>query len=369
LSNGHTIRIGLIGTGNIGKIHLTGLASLKQSGLLDIEVSAICDLDEENLKITSEFFEIPQTYQEYKDLVNDENVDVVYICAPTNRHMDMVKEAAKAKKQIFCEKPLAHSFIQATELLGVAIDADIKAAAGLVLRYDQFVLYAKKLIETHEFGLPMLAHIRDDQHFPVDYVYHSKWRGQKSQAGGGTLIEHSIHDIDLLRWLFGDVDEVYARVNNFSGREVEDHASVMMSHKSGCVSTLDSIWHWIDRPNERRIEFFFEKGYIGIALESGKRYLEYQLLDQAPIRIWHEQADVALLEYLGLHSKNNLSIDAVEALTCVGPERYAALSYAFLSTINTDINPTPNFKDAVAAHNIIDAAYESAEQNLPIVLL
>ncbi len=361
--------MGLIGTGNIGKIHLTGLASIKEARLLNLEITALCDIDAETLASTAELFEVPNIYEDYLNLIHSPNVDVVYVCTPTNKHIDMVKAAAKAGKQIFCEKPLAHSCPQATEMLGVVMDANVKSVAGLVLRYDQFLLYAKQLIETHEFGQPMLAHIRDDQRFPIDYIYYSKWRGVKSQAGGGTLIEHSIHDIDVLRWFFGDVEEVYAKINHFSGKEVEDHASLIMTHKNGAVSTLDSIWHWVDRPNERSIEFFFEKGYLGIRLESGKRYLEYQLLDEQPIRIWQEKADDALLEYLGLHSKNNLSQDAIEALTSVGPERYAALSYAFLSSLETDVTPSPSFKDAVAAHGIVDAAYESANKNRPVSIL
>ncbi|MFW9920637.1 MAG: Gfo/Idh/MocA family protein [Candidatus Thorarchaeota archaeon] len=369
MSNGQKIRVGVIGTGNIGKIHLTGLLSIKESGLLDVEITALCDIDVETLNSASNLFGVPTVYEDYIDLVQDKNVDVVYVCTPTNKHIDMVKAAAKAGKQIFCEKPLAHSCPQATELLSVVMDSNVKSVAGLVLRYDQFLLYAKHLIETHEFGQPMLAHIRDDQRFPIDYIYYSKWRGFKSQAGGGTLIEHSIHDIDVLRWFFGDVDDVYARINHFSGKEVEDQASLIMTHKNGAVSTLDSVWHWVDRPNERNIEFFFEKGYLGIRLESGKRYLEYQLLDNSPLRIWQETANDALLGHLGLQSKNSMSQDAIDTLTSVGPERYAALSYAFLSSLSTDAVPSPSFKDAVAAHRIVDAAYESANKKRPVDLL
>ncbi len=369
MSNGQTVRVGLIGTGNIGKIHLTGLSSLKESGLLDVQVTALCDTDKESLSLASNLFEVPIVYEDYMALVNDENVDVVYVCTPTNKHMDMVKAAAKAKKQVFCEKPLAHSCPQASEMLGVVIDSKVKSVVGLVLRYDQFLLYAKKLIETHSFGRPMLAHIRDDQRFPIGYLYRSKWRGVKSKAGGGTLLEHSIHDIDIIRWFFGDVVDVFAKVNYFSGKDVEDHASLILSHKNGAVSTLDSVWHWVDRPNERSIEFFFEKGYLAINLESGKRYLEYQLADEPPIRIWQEKADDVLLERLGLHSKNSISPDAVETLTSIGGERYAALSYAFLNAVTNGDEPTPSFKDAVAAHRIVDAAYESAAKRRPVGLL
>ncbi|MDF1539189.1 MAG: Gfo/Idh/MocA family oxidoreductase [Candidatus Thorarchaeota archaeon] len=368
LINGQQIRVGLIGTGNIGKIHLSGIAALKEAGLLNVEIVALCDIDHEVLQSAGDLFEVKKLYEDFKDLVNDDDVDVVYVCTPTNKHMDMVQAAARAKKQIFCEKPLAHSCPQARTLQAVTQDQGVNATVGLVLRFDQFLLYAKKLLQENDFGKPMLAHIRDDQRFPVDYSYYSKWRGEKALAGGGTLIEHSIHDIDILRWFFGEVETVFAKVSNFYGREVEDHASLIITHVDGKVSTLDSIWHWIDRPNERAIEFFFEKGYIGIRLESGKRYLEYHLKDQDPVRIWQENADIALIENLGLHSRN-MSPEAVETITSVGTERYAALSYSFLSSIQTGQPLSPNFVDAVAAHRIVDAAYESANKDRQVDLL
>ncbi len=359
------IGIGLIGTGNIGSVHLTGFLALKEANLLDIEIAAICDIDAESLKTAVELFEPLKTYDNYEDLVNDANVDIVYVCTPTYQHSDMVKASINANKPVLCEKPLAHSCPQARELMMVSQTAQVKTGVGLVLRYDQFLLYAKHLVDTKDFGRPILAHIRDDQRFPVDYSYYSKWRGDKSIAGGGTLIEHSIHDIDVFSWFFGEIESVYAKVGFVAEREVEDHASLVMTHKNGVVSTLDSIWHWVERPNERRIEFFFEKGFIGITLESGNRFLEYHMQDEDPVRINEETANNVLLETLDLHAKN-LSPDAYEALTSVGGERYAAMSYAFLKTIEIGGVPKPDFMDAVAAHKIVDAAYESAVENRPV---
>ncbi|MFW9847617.1 MAG: Gfo/Idh/MocA family protein [Candidatus Thorarchaeota archaeon] len=368
MSTGQSIRVGLIGTGNIGKIHLIGISSLKQAGLLDVEIVALCDTDKEVLNSAAELFEVDTVYEDYNELVNDEQVDVVYVCTPTNSHMDIVKAAARAKKQVFCEKPLAHSCPQARNLVAVTQDEGVKSSVGLVLRFDQYLLYAKKLIDEHDFGKPILAHIRDDQRFPVDYKYFSQWRGEKALAGGGTLIEHSIHDIDVLQWFFGDIVSVYAKISHISGKEVEDHASLLMTHKDGTTSTLDSIWHWVERQNERSIEFFFEKGFIGIRLESGNRYLEYQLQGEGPVRIGQENADPALIEELGLHSRN-MSPDALETITSNGTERYAALNFAFLSNMNIEENISPSFMDAVAAHKVVDAAYESAIKNRQIDLL
>ncbi|MBD3406646.1 MAG: hypothetical protein GF411_11075 [Candidatus Lokiarchaeota archaeon] len=361
------IRLGLIGTGTIGKMHLLSLAALRESKLIDLEISAICDIESSTLKNASELFEVETTYSDYQNLIDDEDVNVVYVCTPTNKHRDMVIAAAKAQKAVFCEKPLAHSGPQAQDLYMITKSHNIQAAIGLVLRFDQFLVHAKQLIQKYDFGKPMLAHIRDDQRFPVDYIYASKWRMDRSIAGGGTLIEHSIHDIDVLQWFFGPVEHVYATVNNFNGFDVEDHASLVLTHHDGCVSTLDSVWHWVERPNERRFEFFFENGYLGIKLESDKRYVEYQLKGERPVKLWAESVNTTLIEHLDL-DEQNLSTEAYETLTQVGSERYAALSYSFLKSIRDQTEMVPGFKEGVSAHRIVDAAYESADKAARISL-
>lgn len=349
-------------------MHLLGITALRDAGLVNVEIAALCDIDPESLQRAAELYEVNQTYADYNELVNDENVHIVYVCTPTNKHTDMVKAAAKASKDVFCEKPLAHSTPQARELFAVVKSEEIKAGVGLVLRFDPFLLFAKKLIESKDMGRPMLAHIRDDQRFPVDYGFYTQWRGDRSVAGGGTLIEHSIHDIDLLRWFFGDISSVYAKVGFFSEREVEDHASLIIAHKDGVVSTLDSVWHQVDRQNERMLEFFFESGYIHITLETENRWLEYQLKDEVPVRVDIQSANLALLETLGVHSKN-MAPEAIDAITNVGTERFSALSYSFIKSVQSDANPSPSFLDAIEAHRVVDAAYESANKNRVVDLL
>ena len=189
--------MGLIGTGNIGRAHLTGLSALLETKLVSAELAAICDTDSESLKQTSDLFNIGTTYEDFNKLINDESVSLVYICTPTNKHIDMVKSAANARKDIFCEKPLAHSSVQARDMYAVASDAGVKTGVGLVLRYNQFLIHAKRLIAANDFGPPKLAHIRDDQHYPIDHGYYSQWRGDKSldgaSAGAGVEGFHVDH--------------------------------------------------------------------------------------------------------------------------------------------------------------------------------
>ncbi len=362
------LRIGLIGIGKTGRKHLSALTAIKNSGLLGLEITAICDTDESKAKKFAQEFGVPVFYDNHEDLVNDEKVDIVYVCAPTSKHRDMVKAAARAKKAVYCEKPLAHSAPQVREINAVSIDSSVKTGAGLILRYDPFLLYAKNLIEKYDFGKPHLAHIRNDQRFPLDKEDYTQWRGENSVLGGGILLEQCIQDIDILNWFFGDVVSVYAQVGFFTERGFEDQASLVMKHKDGTSSSIDAVWHSVERPDERNIEFFFDKGYIRITLESDNNFLDYHLQGTGPVRIRSENVEDVLLNHLGISSKNK-ALEVREPLVDPGINRHAALSYAFLKAILSNETPSPNFQDAVAAHQIVDAAYESASKGSPIDVL
>ncbi len=362
------LRLGIIGTGNIGRAHLTALSSLKKTNLANFQLTAVCDIDSKSAQKAANDFDIPTIYENYDELLSNDEINVVYVCTPTSKHTDIVKAAAEAGKAIYCEEPLAHSCPQARTLMAVTQDANVPSGAGFLLRYDPFILYAKNLLERNDLGKPMLAHIRTDHMYTEEFEKMNEWRGDAQIVGGGTLVEHCVHDIDFLTWFFGPITDVFAKVGFFADRGVEDLASLMMTHKDGSISTLDSIWHSIDRPDERHIELFFENGFIGITLESGNRFLEYHLKGDGPIRINAETADMFLLEHIGVQSKNG-SIETYGVLVDTTNNRYAALSYAFLRAIKSGENPSPNFLDAVAAHTIVDAAYESATAGARIEIL
>ena len=362
------LRLGLIGIGKTGSTHLAALTAIKNSGLLALEITAICDSDKSKAKKIAKEFNIPVFYDNHEDLVNDENVDVVYVCTPTSKHIDMVKDAAKANKAVYCEKPVAHSCPQVSELNAVAMDSSVPTSAGFILRYDPFLLYAKELLQKHDFGSPTLAHIRDDQQFPQEQEDYAQWRGENSVPGGGILLERCTQDIDILIWFFGEVNNVYARVGFFSELSIEDQASLVIQHEDGPTTSINAVWHSVERPDEKSIEFFFEKGYIGITLESGNNYLDYHLQGEDPIRIHSENVENVLLDHLGISSRN-IALEVRELLVNTGINRHAALSYAFLKAVISKETPSPTFLDAVAVHKIVDAAYESANMGVPIDVL
>ena len=360
--------LGLIGIGSVGLAHLNALANLERAELIDYDLRAVCDNDAAVLKSASEIFNIKTAFTNYRDLISKPDVDVIFVMTPTNKHGDIIKAAAKAGKAVYSKKPLAHSAPQARDLNAVVIDHNVPSGVGLVLRHDPFVLYARSLLDKHDFGRPMSAHIRTDQRLPEGVLNQNGIASDVEVPGRGTLVEQSIHDLDLLSWFFGTPKSVSAKFGFFSGSGLEDLATVVLEHEGGTISTLNSIWHSIDRVNERRIEFFFENGFIGITLESGKNKLDYQIGDEAPVRIHPETADLALLDHLGI-DPNNLPSEAYDTLTSGPLQRYAAASYCFLNAVKSGNMPVPNFMDAVSVHNIVDAAYESANRGTPVELL
>ena len=229
-------------------------------------------------------------------------------------------------------------------------------------------MYAKRLVEKHDFGKPLLAHIHDDQQFPLDQEDYAQWRGNKAVPGGGILLHQSIQDIDILNWFYGEIVNVYAQVGFYGDRGIEDQASLIMQHKNGATSTIDSLWHWLDRPDERKIEFFLEKGFIGITLESGNTHLDYHLRGKDQVRVHSANAEEALLEHLDITS-NNHALSIRESLSDGVINKHLALSYNFLKAVLSEEIPSPNFLEAASAHRIVDAAYESANKRLPIDIL
>ncbi|MFW9810264.1 MAG: Gfo/Idh/MocA family protein [Candidatus Thorarchaeota archaeon] len=368
MNNEAGLRLGLIGIGKTGRTHLAALTAINNSGLLGFKITAICDSDNLKAKKLAKEFGISKIYENHEDLVNDEHVDVVYVCTPTSKHREMVKAAARAKKAVYCEKPVAHSCPQVRELNSIALDNAVKTSAGLNLRFDPFLLYAKKLIEKHDFGKPILAHIRDDQQFPLEKEDYTQWRGENSVPGGGIILEQCVHDIDVLNWFFGDIVNVYAQVGFFSERGIEDQASLVMRHKDGTSSTVDAVWHLVERSEERNFEFFFERGYIHVVLESGNKYLDYQLQGEDSVRIHSENVEDILLDHLGISAKK-IALGIREPLKDLSINKQVALSYSFLKSVRSSETYSPNFQDAVEAHKIVDAAYESANQGIPIDVL
>ncbi len=348
-------RVGLIGAGNIGRFHSRGLRGITRMGLVDAKYVAVCDREIERAESFARIADLELATSDPDELIASPLVNTIYVCTWTGEHKPLVLKAAAAGKHVFCEKPLARNLEEAREILAAVRAAGVRHQVGLVLRHSPICLVLKELMSDPELGRPMAVCFRDDQFFPIQGHYASSWRKDVARTGGGALIEHSIHDIDILSFILGDIASVRAITCNFAGHDgVEDLGAVTLHFASGATGQLMSLWHDIlSRGSGRYLEFFFERGYFATDQDffGDIKYETYATNGPAVLR--DEEIRQRYLEMIGLAGNE----DIAQALA-----RYSLEDYFFLRAIAEERDPYPGFEVAVRAHEYIDAIYRSAAQ-------
>lgn len=353
------MKIGILGAGLIGCEHLTGLADLIERGVVDASLAGVFDIDQARALGAAERFGIGRRFETAEDLVASDEVEVVFVTTWTGAHREGVDLCCRAGKPVFCEKPLARDLAEARAMQAAVEAAGIPNQIGLILRTSPAYGFAKGLCEREDLGRLMAVNFRDDQYFPIQGRYGSEWRADRALAGGGTFIEHSIHDVDLMRWMFGDFTRVQATTRAFAGHAgIEDMAAVSATLAAGAQVQFLSIWHQIlSRPSTRALEIFFERGRIAVEQEVfGPVTLERG--DDA-IHIF-EQADIAQA-YL----QTNPDLMPL-GLQVASPQ--AVEDYRFLAALADARPPEPDFSVGVEAHEVVEAAYRAAADGAPVDL-
>jgi predicted dehydrogenase len=252
-----TVRVGFLGGGLIASYH----GKMLHTSAADAEIAVVHDPD----RAKGEAFaaasgaERVDTEEELFD-----RVDAVYVCTWTSEHPRLVAEAARRGLAVFCEKPLATDLGAAVDMVEAVRAAGVTNQVGLVLRDSPAFLYLKMMIDRPESGRVMNVVFRDDQYIPVQGMYASTWRGDRTRAGAGTLLEHSIHDLDLLEWMLGPSRRVSALSANHHGLDgIEDAVVTSVGFEGGALASLTSVWHDVlARPSQRRVEVFCERAYL-----------------------------------------------------------------------------------------------------------
>jgi predicted dehydrogenase len=287
-----------------------------------------------------------------------DSCDAVYVCTWTSEHARLVAAAAERGLHVFCEKPLATDLIGAERMTQLVAQAGITNQVGLVLRHSPAFRFAKLLVDDPAAGKVMSVVIRDDQFIPVQGHYGSAWRADRSRAGAGTLLEHSIHDVDLLRWIVGDVDSVSAHTANHHGHDgIEDIAAVTMRFHNGALGTLTSVWHDnLARPSLRRLEVFCQHRYVVVDGDDWIGPVSWTDSDGSGGSL----AGDSLAEALAVRAPAG---EHVGSRTGDNPDS------EFIRAILESRPAAPDFATALRAHQIVDAIYRSAAANAsPIIV-
>lgn len=334
-SMGDQPRIGFLGAGLIATYHSK---SLRHCGA-PVERVGVYDTDPRR---AASFADASgHTAMAGEDEVLD-TCDAVYICTWTSEHLRQVEKASGRGLAIFCEKPLSFDLASAEKMAAMVDNAGVVNQVGLVLHRSPAYVWARQLIDDKAAGQVIGIVFRDDQYIPIQGMYGSTWRGDRTLAGSGALLEHSIHDVDMLRFLIGEIERVSAHTANFHGHDgIEDVATSTVRFDNGALGTLASIWHDnLARPNSRRVEIFCTRRHI--VIEGDDWY--------GPVSWTDTDGQTQTL------GDAHLS-DAVAAIRD-GSENPDG---EFIRSVVAGTPASPDFADAVKAHRIVDAMYRSAE--------
>jgi predicted dehydrogenase len=350
-----TLKVGLIGCGHIGRFHARNIKDVQSRGLVDVDYHAVCDRDIDHAEQFARIGGCAIATSAAEDVIA--NCDAVYICTETAEHPALVEAAAAAGRHVFCEKPLARSLAEAEAMTAAVRAAGVTHQVGLVLHFSPvYRVLADEL--SRDAGIVLTAHLRDDQSFPIGSHYGSTWRSSVARAGGGTLLEHSIHDVDLLRRLLGEIRSVRCHTRNVSGHSgIEDVALVTFQHDGGHRSTLTSVWHDIgSRQSSRHLEVFCR----GARFETDQDYFGALTIERGDEPRVTRSSDEVLARFMALEELRPRDED-LRLLGGLGDRR-------FLQAAAAGLPARPGFDEALTAHRIVDACYRSAAENRDVTL-
>jgi myo-inositol 2-dehydrogenase / D-chiro-inositol 1-dehydrogenase len=337
-----SVRVGFYGAGFITRFHVAALGASR----VDHEIVAVHDPDAARAAaFAAEHGGVAVGEDELL-----ERVDAVYVTAWTAEHPRLVAKAAAAGRAVFCEKPLAVDAPTAERMVAGVEAAGVVNQVGLVLRFLPSFRWLRRLVHDERAGRVLAVVFRDDQYIPDQGIYGSTWRVDPARAGRGTLLEHSIHDIDILLWTFGPVSRVSGVVREVHGHDrIDDVAVARLDFADGAVGTLTSVWHDVlERPSLRRVEVFCERLYVA---------LEGDVVGPVCWRFTGEPERV--LDGAGLAA----------AVADAGDTRTINAATAFLGAVRDGTAASPAFADALPAHRVVDTVYESAASGGAMVAL
>ena len=239
----NNVRIGLIGLGFMGKIHL-----LNGRKLESVDLAAVSDQSKKALRLAKKQG-IKKTYSDYHQLLDDKSIDGVIIALQTHLHAICAKEAAEAGKDILLEKPLARTVAEGKEILSTVEKHNVKLMVSYPLRFVPRFQALNELIISGQIGEVQFANAANIGSGPI---YHRAemsipkpipdWWLDKKSTGGGALLDLGCHMINLLHWYFGDVSDVKCYLGYRYGLDIEDHAKCLLRFRNGTIAAVNTGW-------------------------------------------------------------------------------------------------------------------------------
>lgn len=325
-------RIGIIGAGAIGGWHA------ERWQRLPVEIAGFYDVVRGAAERAVARFG-GRVYESAAALAAD--VDVVDVCTITTAHKEGVLAAATAVKPVICEKPLARTVADCEAMIAACQSAGVPLFVAQVVRFFPQFAKAKEVLASGQLGNPGV--IRTVRAGSMPAANERSWFHDFEQSGG-VVMDLGIHDLDFVRWCFGDVERIFARGLTYQQEAGRDHALMTLRFKNGAVGHIESSWAHPAGQFRTRLEIAGDGGLM-----------EWDSLNDNPLRL-------ALAGDDGQVSRHSDSPLAIE-----DDPYYAELAH-FLDCLDNGTPCRVTAEDGLMAVKLSLAALESLRTGMPVVV-
>jgi predicted dehydrogenase len=252
---------GLIGCGDIARKRIA-------PALRDLSCCRLVAVSRERSELAESFareFGASKHYDDWRDLINDDELQAVYIATPVHVHADQAIAAAEAGKHVLCEKPMAMNVPECDRMIAAAKANRVKLGVAYYRHFYPVVQRAREAIESGEIGPPVLAQINSFESFNPGPEHPRSWLLERERSGGGPMFDFGCHRIEVLASVLGPITEVRAvKANVVFEREVEDTAAALFQFAGGACAVL-SVTHAAREPQDT-FDIFGQHGSIHIPI-------------------------------------------------------------------------------------------------------
>lgn len=255
------LNFALVGCGRIAKRH-SELLGLKQ--IEGAQLAAVCDLEEPKAKSIGEIFSIPY-YTDMHQMMRSENIDVVVVLTESGNHARNVVALAQYGKHIIVEKPMALTLDDADAMIRACDNVGVKLFVVKQNRFNVPVVKLREALEQGRFGKLVLGTVRVRWCRPQAYYDQASWRGTWAMDGG-VLTNQASHHVDMLEWMLGEVESVFARSATALAKiEAEDTAVVTLKFRNGALGVIEATTATRPKDLEGSISVLGEGGTVEIS--------------------------------------------------------------------------------------------------------
>ncbi len=363
------IRIGIIGYGQMGRIHSYAYRSIPlyyDGQPCKVVLKGICDANETLAKKAVEQAGFEFSTTDYRELVARKDIDVINVCTPNNLHADALLAAMKNGKHVYCEKPLAFNEAEARKIVLAADSAGVKHQITSEYRFIPAIMKAKELIDQGFVGRVFQFRGVYLHSGYIDPKRPREWRMQKEVIGGGVLVDLGPHLLDLMQYLVGDVDEAAGTMETFfkerplpedaakMGKvEVEDAINVVLRFKNGAIGTADLSRVATGAEDEMRFEIHGQNGALAFNLMQPNELLAFNAQEPKGVQGFKKITTVQKYPPPAAMPAPKFTMGWIRS--------HIAAQYSFLDCVVNDRMPSPNFHDALKLHHLLETFYKAVE--------